>query len=215
LRHSDIVYNCIGRNFETKNFSFDSVHHQGARRLAKLARENGVQKFVHVSALGANVDSPSTFLRSKALGEIAVKEEFPEATIVRPSWIYGHEDRFWNKMGWFVKWAPFSLVLAPNGGNNTMRPVFVSDVAAALASMAKEDHTVGKVVELFGPKTYTYAKLVELFQDAAMRQNRILPLPVQIVKPFCALWSSVLAFPIMSPDEVVRVSLYVNIVVTF
>jgi NADH dehydrogenase (ubiquinone) 1 alpha subcomplex subunit 9 len=205
IRHSDIVYNLIGRNFETKNFSFDQVHHEAPRRLARLAKECGVQKFVHVSALGADVNSTSAFLRSKALGEIAVREEFPDATIVRPSWVYGYEDRFWNKMGWFVKWAPFSMVMAPNGGNATMRPVFVNDVAAALATMTKEDQTVGQVVELYGPRTYTYAKLIELFQDASMRQHRTLPLPKQLLKPFCKLWSSVLAFPIMSADEVERV----------
>ncbi|KAJ2997566.1 39kDa subunit of ndufa9, NADH:ubiquinone oxidoreductase [Globomyces sp. JEL0801] len=150
VRHSDVVYNCVGRSYTTKNFSYDQVHHEGARRLARIAKENGVSKFIHVSALNADVDSPSAFLRSKALGEIAVREEFPEATIVRPGWVYGHEDRFWNKMGWFSKWAPFSFILAPDGGHATMRPVYVNDVAAVLSAMAKEDATVGKVVELYG-----------------------------------------------------------------
>jgi NADH dehydrogenase (ubiquinone) 1 alpha subcomplex subunit 9 len=67
LRHSHIVYNTIGRSFTTKNFSYDAVHHVGARRLARLAKEAGVQKFVHVSALNADVDSPSAFLKSKVL----------------------------------------------------------------------------------------------------------------------------------------------------
>ncbi|KAJ3350582.1 hypothetical protein HDU91_006232 [Kappamyces sp. JEL0680] len=182
LRHSDIVYNCIGRSFTTKNFSYDAVHHQGARRLARLAKEAGVQKFVHVSALNADVDSKSAFLKSKALGEIAVREEFPEATIVRPSWMYGYEDRFWNKMGWFVKWAPFSIIPLPDWGHATMRPVYVADVAIALSAMTKEDSAVGKTVELYGPSEYTYKGLVELFEDASMRPHHAVPVPKLLLK---------------------------------
>ena len=117
--------------------------------MAKIAKEAGVQKFVHVSALGADVDSKSEFLKSKALGEIAVKEEFPEATIVRPSWVYGYEDNFWNKMGSMAKWFPLSIILAP-AGEAVMRPVFVEDVASVLAAMARQDDAQGEVVELYG-----------------------------------------------------------------
>jgi uncharacterized protein YbjT (DUF2867 family) len=165
-----------------RNFSFDKVHNEGARRLARLAKEAGVPKFIHVSALNADVDSKSGFLRSKALGEIAVLEEFPEATIVRPSWIYGTEDRFWNKMGWCAKWLPLSFVLNPDGGNATMKPVYVGDVAAILTTLARGNETEGKVVELYGPKEYTYKGLIELFQDASMRQKHTLSLPKAILK---------------------------------
>jgi NADH dehydrogenase (ubiquinone) 1 alpha subcomplex subunit 9 len=99
IKHSDVVYNLMGRNYDTKNFSFEDVHVNGARQVAKLCREHGVSKLIHVSSLNARLDSPSAFLRSKAKGELAVLEEFPEATIVRPATMYGHEDRFWNKMG--------------------------------------------------------------------------------------------------------------------
>ncbi|KAJ3302840.1 hypothetical protein HDV03_004529 [Kappamyces sp. JEL0829] len=207
LRHSDIVYNCIGRSFTTKNFSYDAVHHQGARRLARLAKEAGVQKFVHVSALNADVDSKSAFLKSKALGEIAVREEFPEATIVRPSWMYGYEDRFWNKMGWFVKWAPFSIIPLPDWGHATMRPVYVADVAIALSAMTKEDSAVGKTVELYGPSEYTYKGLVELFEDASMRPHHAVPVPKLLLKPLATVWDKLLAFPILSPDEVERLTI--------
>ncbi|KAJ3309995.1 39kDa subunit of ndufa9, NADH:ubiquinone oxidoreductase [Boothiomyces sp. JEL0838] len=203
VRHSDVVYNCIGRNFPTKNFSFDKVHHEGARRLAKIAREEGVSKFIHVSALNADVDSPSAFLRSKALGEIAVREEFPEATIVRPAWIFGHEDRFWNRLGWFSKWVPFSVMIAPNGGHAVMRPVFVGDVAAVLAQMAKEDATVGKDVELYGPNTYHYHKLIELFQDAAMRQNHTVSIPKILLNPSALTFENFGIVP-HTPEETIH-----------
>ncbi len=182
LRHSDIAFNCIGRSFTTKNFSYDAVHHVYARQLAKLAKEEGVQKFIHVSALGANPDSKSGFLKSKGLGEIAVREEFPEATIIRPSWMYGYEDRFWNKLGWLAKWAPFSMIPLPDGGKATMNPVYVGDVSAALASMARDDISVGATVELYGPNQYTFKGLVELFQDASMRPHHAVPVPKALFK---------------------------------
>lgn len=82
-----------------RNFTFDQVHVEGAARIARICREEGVSKLVHVSALNADKSSSSNFLRTKALGEEAVKQEFPDATIVRPASMYGHEDRFWNRLG--------------------------------------------------------------------------------------------------------------------
>ena len=83
------------------------------------------------------------------MGEIAVKEEFPEATIVRPSWIYGYEDSFWNKLGSMAKWIPLSIIFAPNG-QAIMRPVLVDDVSQVLSKMAREDEAAGELVELYG-----------------------------------------------------------------
>jgi NADH dehydrogenase (ubiquinone) 1 alpha subcomplex subunit 9 len=96
VRHSDIVYNLIGRNYQTKNFSFNDVHVEGARTIAEVCMENNVARLVHVSALNASPDSPSAFLRSKFAGEQAVREVCPDVTIVRPATIYGYEDRFLN-----------------------------------------------------------------------------------------------------------------------
>jgi NADH dehydrogenase (ubiquinone) 1 alpha subcomplex subunit 9 len=82
-----------------RNYTFDQVHVDGARAIAEACAENGVSRFVHVSALNANEDSTSGFLRSKARGEKAVREVIPEATIVRPGTMYGQEDRFLNRIG--------------------------------------------------------------------------------------------------------------------
>ena len=210
VRHSDIVYNFIGRNYETKNFTFDQVHNVGARMLARVAKQEGVQKFVHVSALGAHVDSKSAFLKSKALGEIAVKEEFPEATIVRPGWMYGYEDSFFNTMGAMAKWLPLSIIFAPTG-NAVIRPVFVEDVANALSMMASEDEASGEIVELYGfimltrPKAYEYPALIEMFQDASMNQNHTILVPKNMLKLATRILSAFTVFPVYHPDEVERV----------
>lgn len=101
VRYSNVVINLIGRDWETKNFTFNDVHVEGARRIAKISKAAGVKRFIHVSALNA-CENPkphiykqgSQFLRSKYLSELAVREEFPNAVIFRPSDIYGQEDRF-------------------------------------------------------------------------------------------------------------------------
>eukprot|EP00842_Homolaphlyctis_polyrhiza_P004520 jgi/Hompol1/5069/HPOL_004151-RA len=204
VRHSDVVYNLIGRDYTTKNFNFEQVHVDGARKLARIARENGVAKFIHVSALNASVDSPSKFLKTKALGEQAVLEEFPDATIVRPSNLFGYEDKLLNRFGWFAKWSPGSYIPVVNGGKTKLRPVYVGDVAAVLAKMIRDDSSVGRVVELYGPREYYYRSLVEMFQNVVMRENRIAYLPRPVAKLIANIWDRVLVYPIISPDEIER-----------
>ena len=134
----------------SRNFSLASVHIDAAQRIARLARENGVSKFIHVSALNASVDSPSEYLRTKALGEQAVLSEFPDAVIVRPSRVFGHEDWLFRQMGFFTKFIPGSFIPLINGGLSKMRPVYVGDVAAALGMLAKNTPTNGNLIELYG-----------------------------------------------------------------
>lgn len=101
------------------------MHVRDAKRIARICREAGVRKLIHVSALNANVDSKSEYLKTKALGEIAVREEFPEAIVVRPARIAGHEDWLFRQMGFFAKHGLFSYVPVIDGGKATMRPVYV------------------------------------------------------------------------------------------
>lgn len=102
------------------------MHVDGARRIAKLARENNVSKFIHVSALGASESSPSLYLSSKWRGEQAVMEEYPDATIVRPARVFGTEDWLFRMMGFFAKHMPGSFVPIIDGGKAKMRPVYVN-----------------------------------------------------------------------------------------
>ncbi|KAI8818134.1 uncharacterized protein EV422DRAFT_538840 [Fimicolochytrium jonesii] len=203
VRHADTVYNLIGKDWATKNFTFEQVHIDGAARLARIAKEEGVSRFIHVSALNADVNSNSHFLRTKALGEQAVKAEFPDAVIVRPGILYGHEDRFYNRLGWYVKWLPVGIPMV-NGGKTRVRPVYVGDVAHVLAKLQYDDRAVGKIVELYGPKEYHYAALVEFFLDITRREKSAIPVPKVIAKAIAAASNAVMAFPVISPDEVER-----------
>ncbi|CAB4435926.1 unnamed protein product [Rhizophagus irregularis] len=154
VRHSDIVYNLIGRDYETKNFTYEKVHIEGAERIAKLCKKFDVSRLVHVSALNADINSPSRFLRTKALGEKAVKEQFPDVTIVRPGYMFGPEDRFLNRLSGF----PYELMV--NHGETLFSPVYVIDVATALETMMKNETTISSTYELYGPAVYSITKLL-------------------------------------------------------
>lgn len=170
VKHSNVVINLVGRDWETKNFTFDRVHVEGTRKLAKISKEAGVETFIHVSALNASehpmeymLDGGSKFLASKWRGEIAVKEEFPEAIIFRPADIYGQDDRFlryycssWRHQG---KMMP----LYRSGEHTIKQPVFVEDVAAGIVAACKERHLEGKIYQAVGPTRYKLSELVDWF----------------------------------------------------
>uniref|UniRef100_UPI0009B42D5B NADH dehydrogenase [ubiquinone] 1 alpha subcomplex subunit 9, mitochondrial-like n=1 Tax=Monopterus albus TaxID=43700 RepID=UPI0009B42D5B len=96
LEHSNVVINLVGREFETRNYSFEDVFVTIPQQIAKAAREAGITKFIHMSHLNADIRSPSKYLRNKAVGETVVRDEFPDAIIMKPSEIFGREDRFFN-----------------------------------------------------------------------------------------------------------------------
>ncbi|CAG8445007.1 10880_t:CDS:10 [Acaulospora morrowiae] len=174
VRHSDIVYNLIGRDYETNNFPFEKVHVEGAARIARISRENGVSRFVHVSALNADKNSKSKFYRSKALGEEAVKAEYPDATIVRPSTMYGHEDRFLNRLAG----TTYEYVL--NKGMTRIRPVYALDVAKALEYMSKYENTIGETYELFGSNEYTYNEIYDVINKVVVNYRTKILVPKSI-----------------------------------
>ncbi|KAJ8971044.1 hypothetical protein NQ317_002310 [Molorchus minor] len=170
IKYSNVVINLIGRDWETKNFTFDDVHVEGARTLARLAKKAGVERFIHLSALNA-CETPkkvilkngSKFLASKARGEEAVLKEFPEATIIRPADVYGQEDRFlryyvhpWRRQG---TWIP----LWQKGEKTVKQPVHVENVAAGIVAAVRDPDTAGKIYQAVGPKRYKLSELVDYF----------------------------------------------------
>ena len=130
LAGNDAVVNCVGILAESGRQTFERVHYLGPARLARLAREAGVERLVHISAIGADPRSRSAYARSKAEGEAAVRDAFPTATILRPSVVFGPEDQFFNR---FAAMAMISPVLPLIGGGRTrFQPVYVGDVADAV-----------------------------------------------------------------------------------
>lgn len=201
LRHSDTVYNLTGRNYETKNFSFQEVHVEGARRIAEIAQASGVARFIQMSHLSADVESPSAYLRTRALGDLAVRRAFEGATVVRPASIYGHEDRFLNKLAsWPITWKL-------NNGETKLAPVHSLDVAQALAIIGSADaDSIGQTYVLPGPKTYSIRELLQLTENLTYR-NLISPdvnVPKFVFSMLAGLGEKFVWWPMFNKDEVIR-----------
>ncbi len=137
---------------------FDSIQHLGAAAVAQAAAHAGVQAFVHVSAIGADRESPARYGRSKGDGEAAVRALLPAATIVRPSIVFGPEDNFLNRFAALARGLPFMPVIA---GDTRFQPVYVGDVARAIVTaLAQPAEFGGKSYDLGGPRTYSFRELL-------------------------------------------------------
>ncbi|HKP80167.1 MAG TPA: complex I NDUFA9 subunit family protein [Phenylobacterium sp.] len=167
--------NMVGVGYETGRQGFQAVHVMGARNVAEAARAMGVRRVVQVSALGANPDSPSKYLRTKAEGEAAVREIYPDAVVARPSIVFGTGDGFFNK---FAGMAQFSPALPLIGGGHTrFQPVFVGDVGQALARMVATAAAAGQTYELGGPAVFTFRELMEKMLAETGQRRLLIPVP--------------------------------------
>ena len=199
LAGNQAVVNCVGILQERGAQRFDRVHHTAPARLARLAREAGVERFIHISAIGADPRSTSAYARSKAAGEQAVRDAFPTATILRPSIVFGPEDQFFNR---FAALAMVSPVLPLIGGGETrFQPVYVGNVADAVVRCLDDPATAGRTYELGGPKIYSFRALMELLL-AEIRRKRLL---VEIPFGLASLQARVMAIlpnPPLTADQV-------------
>lgn len=172
---ADYVVNLVGILLESGAQKFDAVQARGAAVVAQAARQAGAGRLVHMSAIGADAGSEAAYARSKAEGEAAVLREFPEAVIVRPSIIFGPEDDFFNR---FAAMARLSPVLPLIGGGVTkFQPVFVGDVAEAIAMGVDGAMTAGKVYELGGPDVASFRECLELMLKITQRKRMLVSLP--------------------------------------
>jgi uncharacterized protein YbjT (DUF2867 family) len=182
---AEIAVNLVGVLASSGAQTFEKLHVAGARAVAKAAREAGVRHLVHVSAIGADKNSASAYARTKAEGEAAVLAEFPGAVILRPSIVFGPEDQFFNRFAAMARMSPFLPLVG--GGRTRFQPVYVGDVAAAIAAAADGGATPGVVYELGGPEVLTFRKLLDRTQEWAGRDKRYLPLPFWLAKLGAAL----------------------------
>ncbi|XP_065070734.1 NADH dehydrogenase [ubiquinone] 1 alpha subcomplex subunit 9, mitochondrial-like [Rhopilema esculentum] len=203
VQFSNVVVNLIGKEFETKNFSFHDAHVEGAAAIAKAAKNAGVKRFIHVSALNAATNSPSKFLQTKAQGERAVKQEFPEATILRPAECYGHEDKFLNMYA-YLRNLPFGQPLIDNGMETKKRPVLVADVAQAIVNAALDESAAGKTYELYGPEEYYLHDIVEYVYKIIRKPFRPYKIPENIYKMVAYFLEQSIFDPRMTRDKVTR-----------
>lgn len=198
VRHSDIVYNLVGRDYPTKNFSLHDANVESARRIADKVAKYDVDRFIHMSASGAHPESPSEFMRAKWESEQVTREIFPETTIVRPAPCFGFEDRLLHRL------ARAGNVLTANNMEETLWPVHAIDVGKALEAIGLDDNTAGQTFELYGPKEYSMQQISELVDREIIKKRRHVNVPKVILKPLLEVLNRVLWFPVGSGDEVER-----------
>jgi NADH dehydrogenase len=179
---SQAVVNATGIQVQRGRQRFNAVHVEGVENIASAARHGRVERVIHISGLGADAEESddNAFLRSKIAGEKALRAGFADVTILRPSVVFGPEDRFINNMAVAVRLAPFMPAI---GGDHTrFQPVYVGDVAAAVLACLDRPQTAGGVFELGGPTTYTMREIARLILTAMGRDQRIVNVPFSLAR---------------------------------
>ena len=204
IHGANAVINLVGILYETPGRTFEAMHVGVSRTIAEACAAAGVDRLVQMSALGVSPESDSDYARTKAAAEMAVREVKPDAVIVRPSVVFGAGDDFLNK---FAKMAQMAPVLPLIGGGQTkFQPVYVGDVAEALARAAGRAEAAGQTYELGGPAVMTFEDVLRLVARETYRTPGFVPLPFAVAKMLGSLAQipAILGFkPVLTKDQMV------------
>ena len=198
MRDADAAVNLVGILFQRGRQRFDAVQAAGAEAVAQAANAAGAP-LVHVSAIGADANSPAHYGRSKAEGERRVRAALPDAVIMRPSILFGPEDDFFNRFAALARIAP-ALPL-PGGGHTRFEPVYAGDVAEVIARAVDANAKAGTTYELGGPDVHTFRELMEFVLATVHRRRLLVPVPFEVLK-LQAAFAQFLPTPPITPDQV-------------
>jgi len=211
---ADAVVNLVGILYARGRQSFEAVHAEGAATVARAAAEAGVARMTHMSALGADATSGSVYARTKAAGEAAVRAAFPGAAILRPSVIFGPQDGFFNRFAEMACWSPVLPVFGCplprlrdwrldifGSGGTRFQPVYVGDVAKAVARCVANSGVAGSVYELGGPTVYSFVDVMRLVLREIDRRRLIVPVPFWAAE-FMAMFAEYLPAPPLTRDQI-------------
>jgi NADH dehydrogenase len=195
----DYVVNLVGILSEFGSQTFDAVQAEGAEAIAKAAAAAGVKRMVHVSAIGADAESESLYSQTKAAGEAAVRAAMPNATILRPSVVFGPEDDFFNRFAELGRFAPVLPLI--DGGATQMQPVYVGDVADAVCYALSHGECEGQTYELGGPDVMTMKEIMEYTMERTGHKRFLAPLP-SCIAAIQARFLELLPNPPLTRDQV-------------
>jgi len=197
-RDAHVLINLVAILFERGRQRFDTVHTVGAEQVALAANAHGA-RLVHVSAIGADENSPSRYARSKAAAERLVLSAQPTANIMRPSILFGPEDDFFNRFAAMARLSPALPLIG--GGKTRFQPVFVGDVAAAIAIAVAGNARAGTTYELGGPEVRSFKELMQYVLATIERKRLLVPLPFFVAK-LQAMFFQFMPTPLLTPDQV-------------
>ena len=175
VRDADAVVNLVGLLAQGGKQTFAALHSEGVRTIAEAAKAAGITRFVQMSAIGADPHSPAEYGRTKAEGEAAALRIIPETVIVRPSVVFGPEDKFFNRFAALARIAPALPLIG--GGRGLLQPVFVGDVAEAIAAAVDGTATPGTIYELGGPDVRSFAEIMRFVLETTGRRRALVSLP--------------------------------------
>ncbi|MFP3943249.1 MAG: complex I NDUFA9 subunit family protein [Alphaproteobacteria bacterium] len=194
--------NLVGILYQGGKQRFRALHAEAPGRIGRLATGKGLERVIHISSIGANPRSPSRYARTKAAGERALREQFPQATILRPSIMFGPEDGFFRR---FAAMAALPGLVAPvlplMGGRTKFQPVHVDDVADAVVTCLRDAHTAGRIYELGGPEVLTFREWMELMLEVIERKKPLMPVPMFMAR-IMGFFMGMLPNPPLTLDQV-------------
>ena len=199
LRNSDFVINLVGILYETKKQKFNQIHSQFPFLISRLCNEYNVKQLIHVSALGVKEKHSSRYMQSKLQGEINIQENFKPSVILRPSVVFGPEDKFFNT---FASLAQFSPALPLIGeGKTKFSPIYVGDVAKAIVKAIELNNSGCKIYELGGPENYSFKELMNILLTQIKKKRFLLPIPFNVAK-LQSYFLQMFPKPLLTPDQV-------------
>ena len=199
LQNCDLVINLVGILYETRKQKFDQIHSQFPYLLSTLCNEMGIKNLVHISALGVKEKHNSLYMQSKLKGEKNIQDTFKPSVILRPSIVFGPEDKFFNT---FASIAQFSPVIPLVGGGKTkFAPIYVGDVAKAIVKALELNNSEPKIYELGGPENYSFKELMEILLTEIKKKRFLIPIPFGFAK-FQSYFLQMMPNPLLTPDQV-------------
>jgi NADH dehydrogenase len=197
IEGAEVVVNAVGILSESGSATFQAIHTEGAARIARTAADGAVGRLVQISAIGADAGSPSRYGTSKANAEQAVLGAFPSATILRPSLVFGPEDKFFNRFAEIARLSPIMPVIC---GETRMQPVYVCDVADAVMAAVASQAASGKIYELGGPRVWTFREILAYILKQTKRNRRLVDIPPGIARFQASIMQYVPGKP-LTPDQ--------------
>ena len=199
LKNCDYVVNLLGILYETRKQKFTQIHSQFPYLLGNLCNELGIKNLIHISALGVKEKHSSQYMQTKLQGEKNIQSIFKSTVILRPSLVFGPEDKFFNTFASFARISPFIPLIG--GGKTKFAPVYCVDVGKAITRALELKNTTPKIYEISGPENYSFKELMEILLTEIKKKRFLINIPFNVAK-FQSYFLQMLPKPILTADQV-------------